>query len=288
MTRFFAFQIDNFLAFQNAPTLVFGVLTLDKLLAHLTSVKIANCCSHVWEALQLGKPKLCPQVCSEAAQLTTCVVDKNDRTSGIDVCSTVSSPWTAHNSATILWVQRLVESCTWYSWTCNAWNKRAGSSSLCWPKHWHLLHSLSLLPLMIVTKMWYCVRIGVWRYARYASILQFRSVFGEETGTSTNSNLGQKKRLQWRLQECICTREICWHSCVNSANMAQTRSELVPNVWSELFSQHTFCIPFLFGKWAKSVQVSGPLLRAVCYVCFAESTTLRGSNFGQYKVLAHL
>ena len=92
MTRFFAFQIDTFLAFQNdPPTLALGVLPLDKLLAHLTSVKIANCCSHVWEALQFGKPKLCPQVCSEAAQITTCVVDKNDRTSGIDVCSTVSS-----------------------------------------------------------------------------------------------------------------------------------------------------------------------------------------------------
>ena len=50
--------------------LLLGVRTLDKLLAHLTSVKIANCWSHVWEALQFGKPKLCPQVCSEAAKLS--------------------------------------------------------------------------------------------------------------------------------------------------------------------------------------------------------------------------
>ena len=116
----------------------------------------------------------------------------------------------------------------------------------------------------------------------------FDRFLGKRLGRAQIQTSGRKKRLQWRLQECICTREICWHSCVNSANMAQTRSELVPYVWSELFSQHTFFIPFLFGKWAKSVQVSGPLLRAVCYVCFAESTTLRGSNFGQYKVLAHL
>ena len=29
-----------------------------------------------------------------------------------------------------------IESCTWYSWTCKAWNKQAGSSSFCWPKRW--------------------------------------------------------------------------------------------------------------------------------------------------------
>ena len=73
------------------------------------------------------QPKNCPQVCSEVAQLTTCVVDKNDGTSGPDVCF---YSFIALNCATGLWVQPLMESCTWYSWTCNAWNKQAGSSSL--------------------------------------------------------------------------------------------------------------------------------------------------------------
>ena len=26
-----------------------------------------------------------------------------------------------------------IESCTWYSWTCNAWKKQAGSRRFCWP-----------------------------------------------------------------------------------------------------------------------------------------------------------
>ena len=34
-----------------------------------------------------------------------------------------------------------IESCTWYSWTCKAWNKQAGSSSFCWPKRWVFFHS---------------------------------------------------------------------------------------------------------------------------------------------------
>ena len=44
--------------------------------------------------------------------------------------------------------------CTWYSCACKAWNKQAGSSSFCWPKHWALVCSLNLLPLMILTKMY--------------------------------------------------------------------------------------------------------------------------------------
>ena len=48
-----------------------------------------------------------------------------------------------------------IESCTWYSWTCKAWNKQAGSSSFCWPKRWVLFHSLGLLLLMILTKVFW-------------------------------------------------------------------------------------------------------------------------------------
>ena len=47
-----------------------------------------------------------------------------------------------------------IESCTWYSCTCKAWNKQAGWSSFCWPEHWVLFHSLSLLPLVILRKMY--------------------------------------------------------------------------------------------------------------------------------------
>ena len=65
--------------------------------------------------------------------------------------------WNQHTS---LVHSTSIESCTWYSCTCKAWNKQAGSSS-CWPGDWVLFHSLSLLPLVILTK---------WKQARHTSL----------------------------------------------------------------------------------------------------------------------
>ena len=65
-------------------------------------------------------------------------------------------PWSSRQAVGIakLFFPKPQQRCTWYSCTCKAWNKQAGSRSFCWPKHWVLFCSLNLLPLMILTRMY--------------------------------------------------------------------------------------------------------------------------------------
>ena len=77
-----------------------------------------------------------------------------------------------------------IESCTWYSWTCKAWNKQAGQAASADPKVEFcsiLIHSLGLLLLMILTKVFWmgsrsqpklCARTVLWLHNLQRALLK--------------------------------------------------------------------------------------------------------------------
>ena len=94
---------------------------------------------------------------------------------------------------------------------------------------------------------------------RYALTLQFDHFLGkrlERTQIQT-SNLGQKKKVTMEApgMHLDTWNLVTFLSCFRS-------------ILSILCSFHFF----FHKKWPKPVQVSGPLLRVVFYVCFGEST----------------